>query len=145
MIFRWDIIFRFVEHDASLTPGSCGNANLVVNCRQLSGPWFNIKMSPYKYRKSHCGDKTVVRSSYLHNGISYSGKMSSLYWISPLVSVVSWNICVIGEKRKFGMANAQAICISRLDWKCLNSARIFSTENVGWNSTEICSCWSSWR
>ena len=35
------------------------------------GPWFNIKMSSYQYRKSHCGDKTVVRSSYLHNGISY--------------------------------------------------------------------------
>ena len=31
--------------------------------------------------KSHCGDKTVVRSSYLHNGISYTGKISSLYWI----------------------------------------------------------------
>ena len=31
----------------------------------------------YQYRKSHCGDKTVVRSSYLHNGISYTGKMSS--------------------------------------------------------------------
>ena len=45
-----------------------------------SGPWFNIKMSSYQYRKSHCGDKTVVRSSYLHNGISYTGKMTSLYW-----------------------------------------------------------------
>ena len=49
------------------------------------GPWFNIKMSSYQYRKSHCGDKTVVRSSYLHNGISYTGKMTSLYWISPLI------------------------------------------------------------
>ena len=37
-----------------------------------------------QYRKSHCGDKTVVRSSYVHNGISYTGKMTSLYWISPL-------------------------------------------------------------
>ena len=27
----------------------------------------------------------VVRSSYLHNGISYTGKMASLYWISPLI------------------------------------------------------------
>ena len=50
------------------------------------GPWFNIKMSSYQYRKSHCGDKTVVRSSYLHNGISYTGKMSSLYWIRALTS-----------------------------------------------------------
>ena len=31
-------------------------------------PWFNIKISSYQHRKSHCGDKTVVRSSYLHNG-----------------------------------------------------------------------------
>ena len=44
---------------------------------------FNRKMSSYRYRKSHCGDKMVVRSSYLHNGISYTGKMSPLYWISP--------------------------------------------------------------
>ena len=48
-----------------------------------SGPRFNIKMSSYQYRKSHCGDKTVVRSSYLHNGISYTGKMASLHSISP--------------------------------------------------------------
>ena len=45
------------------------------------GGWFNIKIPSYQYRKSHCGDKTVVSSSYLHNGISYTGKMSSLYWI----------------------------------------------------------------
>ena len=29
-------------------------------------------------------DLTTVRLSYLHNGISYTGKMTSLYWISPL-------------------------------------------------------------
>ena len=51
------------------------------------GPWFNIKMPSYQYRKSHCGDKTVVRSSYLHNGISYTGKMSSLYWIGAQVII----------------------------------------------------------
>ena len=44
-------------------------------------PWFNIKMSSYQYMISHCGDKTVIRSSYLHYGISYTGKMSSLYRI----------------------------------------------------------------
>ena len=52
-----------------------------------SGPWFNIKISSYQYRKSHCGDKTVVRSSSLLNGISYTGKMSSLYWIGALIYV----------------------------------------------------------
>ena len=56
-----------------------------------AGPWFNIKMPSYQYRKSHCGDKTVVRSSYLHHGISYTGKMASLYWISPQKSQLKWH------------------------------------------------------
>ena len=55
-----------------------------LNGAYKSGPRFNIKMSSYQYRKSHCGDKTVVRSSYLHNGISYTGKTTSLYWNDPL-------------------------------------------------------------
>ena len=50
-----------------------------------SGPRFNIKMTPYQYRKSHCGDKTISRPSYLHNGISYTGKRTSLYWIGALL------------------------------------------------------------
>ena len=64
------------------------------------GPWFKIKMSSYQYRKSHCGDKTVVRSSYLHNGISYTGKMSSLYWIRAQYAASEWMlyICEICSK-----------------------------------------------
>ena len=53
--------------------------------KKSPGPWFNIKMTSYQYRKSHYGDKTILRLSHLHNGISYTGKMSSLYWIGPLV------------------------------------------------------------
>ena len=41
-------------------------------------------MSSYLYRKYHCGDKTVVRSSHLHNEISYTGKMTYFYWIRAL-------------------------------------------------------------
>ena len=42
----------------------------------------SIKKIPYyQYRKSHCGDKTILRSSYLHHGVSYTGKTASLYWI----------------------------------------------------------------
>ena len=39
-------------------------------------------MSSYQFRRSHCGDKTILRPSYLHNGISYTDEMTSLYWIS---------------------------------------------------------------
>ena len=47
------------------------------------GNWAPIQYKDdiYQYRKSHCGDKTILRPSYLHNGISYTGKMSSLYCI----------------------------------------------------------------
>ena len=51
------------------------------NILKTPGPWFNIKMSSYQCRKSHGGDKAVGRSSYLHNGISYTVKTVYLYWI----------------------------------------------------------------
>ena len=54
------------------------------------GPRFNIKMTFYWYRKSHCGDKTILRPSYLHNGISYTGKTTSLYWIGALMTYRRW-------------------------------------------------------
>ena len=62
-----------------------------MRCRLLwklgSRGWFNIKMSSYQYRKFHCGDKTILRPSYLHSGISYTGKVTSLYWIRALAAV----------------------------------------------------------
>ena len=48
-------------------------------------PWFNNKIPSYQYRKSHCGDKTILRPSYLHNGISYTDKTTALYWIWTLL------------------------------------------------------------
>ena len=50
-----------------------------LHYHQISGSLFNIKMLSYQCRKSHCRDKTVIRLSYLHNEISYTGKMPSLY------------------------------------------------------------------
>ena len=48
--------------------------------------WFNIKMPSYQYKKSRWGDNTILWLSYLHNGISYTGKLTSLYWIMALLS-----------------------------------------------------------
>ena len=53
----------------------------------LPGPWFNIKMPFYQYRISDYGDKTILWPSYLQNVISYTGKMTSLYWFSPQASM----------------------------------------------------------
>ena len=62
-------------------------------------------MASYQYRKSHCGDKTILRPSYLHNGISYTGKMTSIYWIRAEDTLWAfpaghrfcvWPVCVSG-------------------------------------------------
>ena len=53
------------------------------------GPWFKLKMTSYQYRKSHCGDKTILRPSYLHNGISDTVKITSIYWIGDQVLYTS--------------------------------------------------------
>ena len=66
-------------------------------------------MSSYQYRKSHCGDKTVVRSSYLHNGISFTGKISSLYWIGVQVWVHSLWSCDAIWRLRSGAKMPQAI------------------------------------
>ena len=49
-----------------------------MNHLQARAP-IQYKHVTYQYRKSHCGDKTILRWSYLHNGISYTGKMTPLY------------------------------------------------------------------
>ena len=78
----------FPCHDASLLPAfrSCFSltsyiaGSFWVWARLMrSGGRFNIKVLPYQYRNSHCGDKTILRPSYLHNGISYTGKTAALY------------------------------------------------------------------
>ena len=69
------------------------------------GPWFNIKMTSYQYRKSHCGDKTILRPSYLHNGISYTGKMTSLYWIRA--QVATNNECLVYTMMYFPAVHVQ--------------------------------------
>ena len=38
-----------------------------TSCSSRSGDWFNIKLPSYLYRKSHCGDKTILQPIYLCN------------------------------------------------------------------------------
>ena len=55
-----------------------------------TGPWFNIKIPFYQYRKFHCGDKTIVRSSYLHNGISILVRWHIYTEVLPSFFVQLW-------------------------------------------------------
>ena len=74
-------------------------------------PRFNMKMTSYQYRKSHCGDKTILRTSYLHNGIFYIGKMMSLYWIEALNDIVCQmilqsSVCLQNKINLLGLAKS---------------------------------------
>ena len=81
------------NHSTKWTHWTTPEHSLWTIIYKTPGGWFNINMSSYQYRKSHCGDKTILRPSYLHNGISYTGKMTSLYWIRALV--VQWDLLII--------------------------------------------------
>ena len=74
------------------------------------GTWFNVKISSYLYRKSHCGDKTILRPSYLHNGISYTGKTTSLYWIRAQVIISYGIVIVLLEYSSFSAITVNAQC-----------------------------------
>ena len=47
------------------------------------GPESILKCQLTYQFKSHCGDQTIVRSSYLHNEIFYTDTMASWYWTNP--------------------------------------------------------------
>ena len=59
----------------------CGHKKMYYLFIEKPEPQFNIKMQCYQYRKPHCGDKMVLWPSHFHNGISYTGKMASLFWL----------------------------------------------------------------
>ena len=42
--------------------------------------------SSYQYCKPHCDAKKIKLQSYLHNGTSFNGKTTSLYWIRAQVT-----------------------------------------------------------
>ena len=95
----------------------------------ITGPRFSIKLTSYQYRKSHCGDKTILRPSYLPNGISYTGKITSLYWIGALVNwdamLLMWhpfNLWLILFQVVMKMTSSTSGCASsRVGWTaCVN-------------------------
>ena len=79
-IYHWLLITSRTKqpghHHQRMYCPSYPSSNVPVSA---PGPEFNKKMTPIMsslwYRKSHCGDKTVIRLSYLHNEISYIGKI----------------------------------------------------------------------
>ena len=102
------------------------------------GPRFNIKMSSYQYRKSHCGDKTVVRSSYLHNRVSYTGKLAYLYWIGaraiPWISAYKLVIGLSPINFSEISAHVQILLSRKCIWICRLLAKISAILFRPWNT-----------
>ena len=90
-----------------------------------TGPWFNIKMPFNQYRKSHCKDKTVSRSSCLYNGISY--KTTSFYWIKTLGFWISFALNIILQQHYH---NSCDIIINLDKWEQYSSC--FDVHVIRW-------------
>ena len=73
----------------------CRMRDTFLSLLTIPGRWFNKKISSYQYSKSHCGDKTVVSSSYLHNGIYYTDKVSWSLLTSLETSCHKWLNCLL--------------------------------------------------
>ena len=57
-----------------------------------SGPQFNVKMPSHQHINSHCGDRRILWQC----GISYTGMVTSLYWIwalNPKTEVEWYVLC----------------------------------------------------
>ena len=63
----------------------------LMQCIVLASAWRLIQNKDHilQYMNSHRGDETVLRPSYLHSGISYSGKTTSIYDIYLLDQALS--------------------------------------------------------
>ena len=126
MLTHWNVLIWIQSIDQSTHQSSNQSTNPV-----RPGPWFNIKMSSYQYRKSYCGDKTIIRPSYLHNGISHTGKMAPLYWIRALVTHIGVRELVsIGSGNGLTPVRCQGIR-GTYDWSLqITFSRKFSFKNA---------------
>ena len=69
---------------------------------------IQYEMSSYQHKKSQCGEKTILRPSYLRNGISYTGKTTSLYLIgTQTIHLHLHFVEIISKPRQFQVV---AIC-----------------------------------
>ena len=96
--------------------------------------WFNIKMPSYQYRNSHCRDKMVLWPSYLYNGIPYTGKITSLYWIR------AWCLMYTGPEVGHQWACRDPITVPGHQWEqCCSQSYVFVFEDFS-DFKQPC-CW----
>ena len=78
-IRKWQSVNRW--HAARLQYLHARYCSLVLSHRNEIWGLIQYKIPSYQYRKSHCGDEAILRPFFLHNRVSYTGKIACLYWI----------------------------------------------------------------
>ena len=96
------------------TPWHSREGSKVLAMFRCPGDWFNIKMPVYQYRETYCRDKTILRPSYNHNGISYTGE-TSLYWNSGLFFIYTLTEINVEPslQKKFVCSSIEVLFISK--------------------------------
>ena len=105
-----------------------------------TGAWFNIKMTSYQYRKSHCGDKTILRPFYLHSGISYIGKMTSLYWIRAQDATGHSCAHLVAVGRRYTNYAVKSTGLRQLDWPFIQFVEAKSKKTTPQRSVLLALC-----
>ena len=105
------------------------------------GVWFNIKMSYYQYRKSHCGDKTILRPD---NGIPYTSKMTSLYWIRAQATLrskgsINVNTRIWGASLYFTSLQNAFLWYFSVDWNNIPHPVLQFVLQMRWQSCHLIS------
>ena len=107
---------------------------------------FNIKIRSYKYRKSYCTDKTIIILSYLHNGISYPGNMTSCIvtnpWCRVQVHTKGSNCLLYANSWSLTLVISGYLCV--LLWLVANRETAKSAlTGVSYSLGQYCFWWTS--
>ena len=88
-------IYGFYETFSMLCYRWCIQQKDAAHCVWTS--WLiKYKMPSYQFKNSHCGDKTILRLSYFHNVIFYTGRTISFIGSGPLFG---W-LCIFSKYQK---------------------------------------------
>ena len=108
---------------------------------------FNLNVQSCHHRKSHCGDKTIIRIFYIHNEIDYTDKMA--FFIGLHCKFVNVSLFNLLDDCVRECTNLLALWPSRWterlnvvsgtgNWCCLTDISLSSIEWGEWMINYIC-------
>ena len=104
------------------------NLDVVQVTWSAPGPWFNIKMSSYQYRKSHCGDKTILWHLYIESG----PRLLSAGSTNVDFIIVNWNL-----QMQISSQFKQFLVMKIIHLKLLSKAQYVNVSVVRWTHVTL--------